>query len=315
VSSAAPVLAIDIGGTKLAAAVVAADGTVVQRHQVATRPTEAGSGDELWATLSDLTDQVLGGVQPSGVGVGCGGPMTWVAGEVSPLNIPAWRDYPLRSRLAAKYPGASVRLHNDAIAMAVGEHWRGAGRGASAFLGVVVSTGVGGGLVLDGTVLSGDTGNAGHVGHVIVDSNGPACACGGRGCLEAIARGPAVVAWAVSQGWQPATGEADGRSLLTSAQAGDQVAAAAFERAGDALGVALASTAHLLELDRVAIGGGLSNAGEFLLGPARAAFGRHVRMAFASRCEIVPASLGGDAGLVGAAAFIHDAARYWPLSD
>jgi glucokinase len=306
------VLAIDIGGTKLAAALVAADGTVSRRHQVPTRPTDAGRGDELWATLSALTDEVLRDEPPGGIGVGCGGPMTWRAGEVSPLNIAAWRDYPLRSRLQDKYPATTVRVHNDAIAMAVGEHWHGAGRGAYAFLGVVVSTGVGGGLVVNGDVVSGDTGNAGHVGHVIADPDGPDCACGGRGCLEAIARGPAVVAWAVAQGWQPAAGEADGRSLLTSAQSGDEIAVAAFGRAGTALGVALASSAHLLELDRVAIGGGVSNAGDLLLGPARAAFARHVHMAFAARCEIVPAALGGDAGLVGAAAFIHNADHYWP---
>lgn len=303
-------LAIDIGGTKLAAAVVDADGSVTRRHQVATLPTTSGEGDELWATLSGLTDEALDDDQPVGVGVGCGGPMNWRSGEVSPLNIAAWRDFPLRARLEAKYPDVPVRLHNDAIAMAVGEHWHGAGQGASAFLGVVVSTGVGGGLVIDGAVVSGDTGNAGHVGHVVVDPNGPDCACGGRGCLEAIARGPAVVAWAVSNGWVPKSGVADGRALLSSATAGDDIAIAAFDRAGTALGVALASTAHLLELDRVAVGGGLSNAGDLLLGPARDAFARHAQMAFAARCEIVPATLGGDAGLVGAAAFIHNPDHY-----
>jgi glucokinase len=167
--------------------------------------------------------------------------------------------------------------------------------------------------VIDGRILGGQSGNAGHIGHVVVDPSGPDCACGGRGCLEAIARGPAVVAWAVSQGWHPLDGAAaDGRSLLESAQSGDATALAAFTRAGSALGVALASTTYLLELDRVAIGGGLANAEEFLLGPARAAFDRHRGMAYTQKCKLVRASLGGDAGLVGAAAFIHRGDQYWP---
>lgn len=312
-NSSAPVLAIDFGGTKVAAAVVDADGTVVRRDQIPTRPTEAGAGDDLYAAIETLVEKVLDGMIPTGIGVGCGGPMNWATGEVSPLNVPAWRDYPLRQRLVERYPAAVVRLHNDAIAMAVGEHWCGAGRGAQSFLGVVVSTGVGGGLVIDGRIVGGGSGNAGHVGHVVVDPDGPECACGGRGCLEAIARGPAVVAWAVEQGWTPSGGAAvDGRALLTSARDGDPTAVAAFARAGRALGIALASTTYLLELDRVAIGGGLANSEDLLLGPAREAFDRHIGMDYTKKCTLARAGLGGDAGLVGAAAFIHCGARYWP---
>jgi glucokinase len=309
----APVLSIDFGGTKIAAGVVGPDGTVHRRREAPTMPTDTGAGDELYDAVARVAEEALDGTEPVGVGVGCGGPMDWAAGTVSPLNVPAWRDYPLRDRLRERFPQAVVRLHNDAIAMAVGEHWRGAGQGAHAFLGVVVSTGVGGGLVLDGRVVGGETGNAGHIGHVVVDPNGPECACGGRGCLEAIARGPAVVAWAVEQGWRPANdGPADGHGLLAAALNGDAIALAAFRRAGQALGVALASAVAVLELDRVAIGGGIANAGTLLLGPVRDAFARHAGLAFARRCEIVPAMLGGDAGLVGAGAFVHCGDMYWP---
>lgn len=197
--------------------------------------------------------------------------------------------------------------------MAVGEHWRGAGRGTGSFLGIVVSTGVGGGLVLDGRVVEGRSGNAGHVGHVVVEPDGPPCACGGRGCLEAVARGPAVIRWALEHGWSPDRGApATGPTLLADAGAGDLVATAAFARAGSALGIAVGSAAHLLELEVVAVGGGLATAGELLLGPARAAFDRHVKMEFAARCRIVPAGLGVDAGLVGAAALVAVADQYWP---
>lgn len=307
------VLALDIGGTKLAAAMVDADGRVHRRRQVPTRPTEAGQGEELWSTLLALIDEVCEGEPPRAIGVGCGGPLQWPQGVVSPLNLPAWRDFPLRARLRERFTAATVRVANDAVAMAVGEHWCGAGSAARGFLGIVVSTGVGGGLVVDGRVLQGSSGNAGHIGHVVVDPSGPVCACGARGCLEAVARGPAVVRWAMDHGWQPTADEAaDGRSLLAAAQAGDVVAVAAFERAGSALGLAISAAAHLLELDVVAVGGGLLNAGDLLLGPARASFAKHARLAFAARCRIVPAALGADAGLVGAAALVSCGDRYWP---
>jgi glucokinase len=308
-----PVLALDVGGTKLAAGLVDAGGQLHRRLEVPTQPTAPGRSDELWGTVAELIETVCAGELPAGIGVGCGGPMRWPQGVVSPLNIPAWRDFPLRVRLREMFPGATVRVTNDAIAMAVGEHWRGVGVGVRNLLGIVVSTGVGGGLIVDGRVVSGETGNAGHIGHVVVDDGGPACACGGRGCLEAIARGPAIVAWAVDNGWKPRDGATpDGRLLLADARAGDRTAIGAFSRAGRALGIAVASAAHLLELDVVAIGGGISHAGELLLGPAREAFARHARMEFAARCHIVRAALDVDAGLIGAGALVVCGDQYWP---
>jgi glucokinase len=286
------VLAVDIGGTKLAAALVGRDGALMRTAQGPTPVTD--SADDVWAALVDVIADV-DDAEASVVGVGCGGPMS---GErVSPLNIPAWRDFPLADRLR-ETTGRPVVVRNDAIAMAVGEYARGAGRDARAFLGIVVSTGVGGGLVLDGQPIEGPTGNAGHIGHVVVDADGPPCACGGRGCLEAIARGPAVVAWACAQGWTSA--EPDGRALVAAARQGDPLALAALTRAGRALGIACASTAALFDLDVIAVGGGLSAAGDLLLAPATAAFERHAGMAFVRRCRLVGASLGTEAGLVGA---------------
>ncbi|WP_203959193.1 ROK family protein, partial [Sphaerisporangium siamense] len=196
------VLAIDIGGTKFAAGLVGADGEIIVARRVATPP--GGDAGTLWTALTGLVDTVVreGNDRPViGVGVGCGGPMTWPDGEVSPLNMPGWRGFPLRERLAGRFPGVPVRVHNDAVCVAVAEHWRGAGRGSADMLGMVVSTGVGGGLVLGGRLIDGGTGNAGHIGHVVVDPDGPACECGGRGCLEAVARGPALATWALSHGW------------------------------------------------------------------------------------------------------------------
>jgi glucokinase len=292
-------LALDIGGTKIASAWVAADGTITGRAEVAT---PADDTELMWSVCRDLLVSRAAGESPDRIGVGCGGPLVLATGEVSPINIPAWRDFPLLARLRGLFPGARVRMHNDAVVMAAGEAWFGAGRGATGFLGVVVSTGVGGGLFLGGQLVDGTTGNAGHIGHVVVDPDGPACGCGGFGCLEAIARGPAVVQHAIDRGWHP-EGKPDGKALVTAAHAGDAIAIAAVERAGRALGVAFASAASLLELDRIAVGGGFATgAGELLSGPIRDAFARHAGMDYVARCDIVPATLGTDAGLVGAVA-------------
>lgn len=308
----APVLALDVGGTKLAAALVDPGGRILRSERMPT-PHDI-DGEALGDRLVALAERVLAGTAVGGVGVGAGGPMRWPEGEVSPLNIPAWRGFPLRARLQRRWPDIPVRVHNDAIALAVAEHWRGAGRGRQDVLGMVVSTGVGGGLVLGGRVHDGRSGNAGHVGHVVVDPAGPVCACGGRGCLESVARGPAVVAWALDQGWRqgaPDVTALTGRELTDDARRGHAVARAALVRAGGALGVALASATALLDLDVVVIGGGLSQAGPLLFDPLQAAFRRHARMAFTRELAIVPAALGQEAGLVGAAALVLAGDRYW----
>jgi glucokinase len=236
--------------------------------------------------------------------------MRWPSGEVSPLNIPAWRDFPLRRRLQERFPDIPVRLHNDAVCVAVGEHWRGAGRGADNVLGMVISTGVGGGLVMAGRLIDGSSGNAGHVGHVVVDPDGPPCTCGGRGCLEAIASGPRLAAWAVAQGWRSADG-ATPIELAADAARDHPIAKAAMERAGRALGVAIASATHLLDLEVVAVGGGLSQAGPLIFEPLEDALREHAKLDFAREVRVVPAALGQEAGLTGAAALIFAGDRYW----
>ncbi len=301
-----PALAIDIGGTKMAVALVEAGGRVAAYERIGTPEPPHVDGDGLWRTLLTLIEK-LPARPVSGVGVGCGGPIAWPSGAVSPLNIPGWQGFPLGERLTELYPDVPVRVHNDAVAVTAGEHWRGAGRGRDNVLGMVVSTGVGGGLILGGRLVHGASGNAGHIGHVIVDPDGPVCECGGRGCLEAIARGPALSAWAREQGW---TGET-GKELADDAARGHPVAVRAMNRAGWALGVAIASATHLCDLQVVAVGGGLSQAGPMLLRPLEETFRAHARMDFAREVRVVPTALGQMAGLVGAAAFIFGADRYW----
>jgi glucokinase len=313
---AGPVLAIDVGGTKTAVALVDAGG---RAYRVLRAPTPQGprvDAEAVWAPLEALVSALLAedGPELAGVGIGCGGPMVWPAGEVSPLNIPSWRDFPLRARMQERFDRIPVRLHNDAVCLTVGEHWRGAGRGRNNMLGMVVSTGVGGGLVLGGRLLDGADGNAGHIGHVVVDPDGPQCACGGYGCLEAVASGPRLVAWAQEQGWRPtaATSAAPtGQDLADDARRGHPVATAAMNRAGAALGVAIASATDLLNLEVVAIGGGLSQAGPLIFDPLQESLRRHARLSFAARLAVVRAALGQDAGLVGAAALVLAGSTYW----
>jgi glucokinase len=294
---AAPVLALDVGGTKLAAALVAPDGSLLARAQA---PTGATDADQLLRRCVDLLGSVRSDADVVGVGVGCGGPMRWPSGEVSPLNISAWREFPLRAALADALD-LPVRLHNDAVAMTLGEHWRGAAAGFADALGVVVSTGVGGGVVLADRVVDGASGNAGHVGHIVVEPEGPPCACGGRGCLEAVASGPAMVGLALAAGW-PGPPAADAVALATAARSGDPVAVATFDRAGRALGRGLASAVAVLDVSVVVVGGGVSAAADLFEAAMRTEFRGRAGLDFAAAGGIRWAALGGDAGLVGAAA-------------
>lgn len=260
-------LCLDIGGTKIAAGLADPAGTLVHTAQ---RPTPAyGGAEQVWAAVAEMIADALGvaGGAVGGVGIASAGPIDLHSGRVSPINIGSWGGFPLRDRVAAAVPGVPVRLGGDGVCMALGEHWLGAGRGARFLLGLVVSTGVGGGLVLDGAPCLGRTGNAGHVGHVVVDPDGSPCPCGGRGCVETIASGP-------------------GR---------------AFRRGAAALAAMIASVGAVCDLDLAVIGGGVAKSGRLLFEPLRAALADHARLDFLAGLRVVPAELGGAAGLVGAA--------------
>ncbi|HET9169783.1 MAG TPA: ROK family protein [Actinospica sp.] len=307
------VLAIDIGGTKLAVGVVDEEGRVLETRRAPNPNPAAGDGEAVLRALLALID----GLQTDraeliGVGVGCGGPMNWPSGEVSPLNIPSWRDFPLRARLAEEF-GLPVHIHNDAICVAVAEHWRGAGAGADNVLGMVVSTGVGGGLILGGRLIDGATGNAGHIGHAIVHELEPQCRCGAIGCLEAIASGPNLSAWAHGQGWREGhrAPQRTGQDLVEDARRGDPIALSAMRRAGRALGIGIATATVLCDLQVVAIGGGFAQAGPLLFDPLEASLRERIGLEYARGVRVVPAGLGLESGLVGAAALVLRPERYW----
>jgi glucokinase len=296
-------LALDIGGTKIAVGLVDQAGDPVH---TAIRPTPKDQeAQHVWDLINEMiadAAKVADGAIRA-VGIGCAGPIDAAAGTVSPINIASWRGFPLRDRVAAAMPGVPVRLAGDAICMALGEHWRGAGRGASFMLGMVVSTGVGGGLVLDGAPYHGRTGNAGHVGHVVVEPEGQLCSCGGHGCVETVASGPWMTRWALANGWAAPPG-ADASTLADAADAGDPVARKAFQRAATALAAMIASVGAVCDLDLVVIGGGVAKSGQTLFGPLDAALANFTGLSFIRGLRVVPAALGGDAGLIGAAALV-----------
>ncbi|NUT42940.1 MAG: ROK family protein [Thermoactinospora sp.] len=319
------VLAIDIGGTKLAGALVAADGEMLASAQRPTPPTD------VFGALASLIAELTGsGPAPVAVGIGCAGPLDLAAGTVSPVNIGTWRGFPVRDEVAT-LTGLPTTLAGDAQCFALGEYWLGAGRGSEALLGVVVSTGIGGGLVMGGVPLLGPTGNAGHVGHMTVEVAGEPCDCGGRGCVERYASGPHLTRWALEQGWHPdapgtlpasddgrsgslAPRAVDARSLAEDAAAGHTIAVAAFERGARALAAMVVSTTAVADVRKVVIGGGVANAGEVLFAPLRRAVDDLAGLAFVKSVEITRSTLGVRAGLAGAARLAWSATDAQPTA-
>jgi glucokinase len=298
------VAALDIGGTKIAGALVDGHGRILLRAQRATPAQEDGDSvmRAVEATLGELTGSPLWG-RATALGIGSAGPVDASTGTVSPVNVPGWRDYPLVRHVRAAAGGLPVELIGDGVAITAAEHWQGAARGHDNALCMVVSTGVGGGLVLNGQLHAGPTGNAGHIGHISVDLDGDPCPCGGRGCVERIASGPNIARRALENGWRPGPdGDTSAAAVADAARAGDPVAVASFARAARALAAGIAATATLVEIDIAVIGGGVGKAGDVLFEPLRKALGDYATLSFVQRLTIAPAQMGTDAGLVGAAA-------------
>jgi glucokinase len=300
-------LALDLGGTKVESALVDDTGTMLAgtRFRQPTGPLRdsAELAANVDAVLAGTLAAIPAGASLAGVGIGAAGPIVEDAGLVSPLNLPVWRDYPLRDQVAATVTGVPVVLRMDGLCITLAEHWIGAAQDCQNVMGMVVSTGIGGGLILDGHTASGPTGNAGHIGHVEVAGFDERCACGGIGCVEAVASGPNTVAWAQHQGWNGATGEELGASY----RAGNPIARAAVERSGRAIGQAIASATSLVDLELVAIGGGFSHVAPELFDHIRAAVASRHQFGFVTKVRVVPSALSSDGPLIGAAALVHRA--------
>jgi glucokinase len=281
----AAVLAVDIGGTKFEVGIVTSDGSILARARCAT-PAGADGGT-LFRTLAGLIDRVLTDRDPQGpslvgCGVGSGGPMTAHGATISPINIGGWREFALGEQIAG-HTGLPTWVDNDAKALALAEGWLGAARDRADHMAMVVSTGVGGGIVLDGRLLDGAQGNAGHVGHICVVPDGRRCGCGAQGCLEAEASGTAIAA-------------------ITGAPARD-ASAEVIARTGTLVGRAAAAVANLLDLDLITVAGSVAlGFGEPFFAAAQRELDARSRIEFARGARIIPAQLGADGPLIGAAA-------------
>lgn len=305
-------LGIDLGGTKILTALVDDQGQVLARARIAT---PSGGPDPVVAAIMDSSRTVvaragLALAAVGGVGVGAPGPMDPATGVVfEPPNLPGWRDVPLAEILAPRLR-LPVFVENDANAAALGERWAGAGVGVDDLAYITISTGIGGGLILDGRLYHGAAGTAGEIGHMVIESGGPRCNCGRFGCLEALASGSAIARdarAAVQSGAATILASLPDEALTAEAVAraawdGDPVGRQIYARAAAALGIGVTNLVNLLNPAMVILGGGVARAGELIFAPVRRIVREEAFERPGSAVQIVPAALGEDAGAIGAAA-------------
>jgi len=309
-------IGIDLGGTKIITALVDTEGRIIFRDY---RETEAARGPAaVMARMIDAASRVMNGggvaaAQISAVGVAAPGPIDARSGIVTtPPNLPGWKDMPLRQLIQDEL-GLPTALENDANAAALAEHRFGAGRGTKHMIYVTASTGIGGGFILNGELYNGATGGAGEIGHMTILPQGPHCGCGNRGCLEALASGRAIARDArerVKCGVPTliadlAEGDLERISAKLVAQAaaqGDMEAQEILDEAMTYLGVGMANLVNLFNPELIVIGGGLTKMGARLFDPVRRIIDRRAFRTAAQVVKIVPAQLGDDVGVLGAAA-------------
>jgi glucokinase len=305
-----PAAGVDIGGTAIKLAVVRASGETLAHGEIAT--PVALPQEEAIAAIARAVADLTGGRRIAAVGIGCAGLISAAEGivHVSP-NLPRWRDARL-AEWVGRALGLPVRVLNDADAFGLAEARVGGGRGLSPVVGLTLGTGVGGAIIEDGRLRGGLHGFGGEAGHMSLEIDGPVCPCGNRGCLELyIGRRALVAAYLERAGWVEggiAYGLAAGvreacdpKLLHQAAGRGDEHARAVFERAGVVLGVALANLTNLIDPAVFVIGGGVAQAGDLLLGPARRTLAERAMIGGARVPPVVPAVLGVRAGVIGAA--------------
>lgn len=314
-----PILGIDIGGTKSAAVLGGAQGDILARAEM---PTQSQDGpwvilDRLVAMAKDLlSSSEIAPDALAGVGISCGGPLDTKSGLVyDPPNLPGWTAIPVRRRFEEAFPGVNVVLENDANATALAEwHW-GAGRGVRNLVFMTMGTGIGGGLILDGRLYRGTNDLAGEVGHQVILRDGPLCGCGKRGCLEALASGPAIARLAQESllygrgkrlveiaGGKPSLITA--RHVVEAAKAGDAFSRTILAEVGGYMGIGLANLIQILNPERIVIGTIAVHAGELILDPIRRTVEEYAWERARSVCQIVPAALGDRAQDLAAIALI-----------
>jgi glucokinase len=313
------VVGIDLGGTQLRVAVADDRGRL---RTVVRHPTEAARGRQ--HVIDRIVSAVAEALDHDGttrrrvraLGIGLPGPVDPAAGLViSPANLPGFRNVPL-NRILARATGIPSFLHHDAHLAALGEHRRGAARGASELIYVTVSTGIGAGLILGGELYAGAHGIAGEVGHIVVQRDGPRCTCGNRGCLEAIASGTGIARAARESAYKTPSSalhrleHPHAEDVARAARAGDELANAILENAGIYLGLAMGTLVNLFNPQLIVLGGSVIKAGSLLLAPMRHSMNASSWKASRRGLRIVRPELGDDAGLIGAVEFARLRARH-----
>jgi glucokinase len=302
------ILGIDLGGTDCKCGIIDSQGGIVRK---ASYPTEIARGpDGVLKLIADHAREIIGSDKVDRVGMGVPGPMSSREGIVYEApNLRGWINIEVR-RILEEHLGLPVVLNNDANAAAYGEFWAGAGRGVQNMIMFTLGTGVGGGIILNGKLYGGPDDTAGELGHMVVNFYGPECGCGNKGCLEAYASATAIrrmVREGIAAGHETSirTGEATedfgAKVVYDAAVAGDDFAIDVLHAVGRALGIAAANVINIFNPDLIVFGGALAGAGDFIFGPLRAAAAANAFKKPASRCRIVVAQLGPDAGIVGAA--------------
>jgi glucokinase len=298
---------IDIGGTKIALALANLDGQPLPFRRFPTQ-VELGpqrilthAADALAAMAADVGARIVA------IGVGCGGPLDRARGLIlSPPNLPGWDEFPIVRLLADRFD-VSVLLDNDANAAALGEFEYGAGRGLGDVVYLTLSTGIGGGVIVNGRLVHGVADGAGEVGHMVILPDGPACGCGARGCLEALCSGTSIarrarerLATGAESSLRASPSEVTAQTVAEAAREGDELAGAVWTETIQYLAHGLSNVVNMLAPEAIILGGGVATAGEQLFAPLRAAVRARVRMIPAARVRILQAELGGDSGAYGA---------------
>jgi glucokinase len=315
--SANTAIAIDLGGTQLRVALVEGN-RLLER---AALPTDTAAGPAgILLQINRLVDQLIGQVSGrtraniAGIGMSCAGPINTETGTATDIpTLPGWNDFPLCEELS-RQTGLPARVENDGIAAALGEWRHGAGRGARNMVYLTVSTGIGGGAVVDGRLLRGHKGIAGHIGHMKMAQDGPVCHCGVVGCFEALASGTALQQRAMAA-MEAATspylaasaerGAVDARNVFDGARAGDAHCLNLVADEAMYLGQGITSAIHMFSPERVVLGGGVSHGFDLLALGIHDVIRRDAMMPFRT-VPVVAAELGDDSGLMGAATLILD---------
>lgn len=297
-------IGIDIGGTKTAIALVQGDGQLVDKISLKTEGPPKDMVNQMISAVGDLLSRhhLNPETEVLGIGIGAPGPIDVKKGEITcPPNLPGWRDTPVVAWFMARYPNLLIRLENDANAAAVAEKWVGAAQHCMDFVYLTISTGIGGGFYSNNKPVFGIHGNSGETGHIVVDSTGPMCTCGQRGCLEAVASGTAI---------QAKGSELIGRPLSTKEvfdlyKEGDPILTPYINDVFEKIGIGCVTMINLMDPELIVLGGGVTNVGESLFQAVRAYTEKFALNPASRHTPIRPSALNQDTGVIGAAALIH----------